>query len=470
LSARKILKALASLRIAVFVLIALGSLTAWGTFVEAAYGESNAAAKIVYHSVWMYSVMGLLATNLIAVMIDRWPWKERHAGFVLAHIGILILMTGSIITSYLGVDGSMSFGIGESSRYVTVNNTDLTVYTSLDGSSFRKIYDREVDFFSDRPSEKKPIVVELPTGQVKIVDYIPYAFVEEKIVQTDDVKAGSAIRFQLQNQNVNMTDWLMQPGPGREIAKDLGPARILIAGPVEKGAHYPNIDNRNMLVLRPSEDGQYLSYEIHTARTPGKVKTGRAEAGSTIETGWMGMVLRVIKFFPKAKQEVSFKENPRFTPLTTAAFKVVYTENGKKPQEQWTSANSMLKFFSDQAVYVVAYGNRRIDINVDLRLQQFHVGRYQGTMRAASYESVVDVPELGSRVISMNEPLKYKGFTFYQASFSEDERGRPNTSVLSVNRDPGRWVKYLGCLLIVSGTIHLFYFKRRAARAANPTK
>ena len=61
----------------------------------------------------------------------------------------------------------------------------------------------------------------------------------------------------------------------------------------------------------------------------------------------------------------------------------------------------------------------------------------------------------------MNQPLKYNGYTFYQASFQENEKGEATASILSVNRDPGRWVKYLGSFLIVLGTIIMFYFKRR---------
>jgi hypothetical protein len=60
----------------------------------------------------------------------------------------------------------------------------------------------------------------------------------------------------------------------------------------------------------------------------------------------------------------------------------------------------------------------------------------------------------------MNEPLKHKGYTFYQSSFEEDKMGNPVTSVLTVNYDPGRWLKYIGCLLIVLGSILLFYFKK----------
>jgi hypothetical protein len=59
----------------------------------------------------------------------------------------------------------------------------------------------------------------------------------------------------------------------------------------------------------------------------------------------------------------------------------------------------------------------------------------------------------------MNEPMKKAGLTFYQSSFQEDEKGQPTHSVFSVNKDPGRFLKYLGSLLIFLGIFMLFYFK-----------
>jgi cytochrome c biogenesis protein ResB len=68
----------------------------------------------------------------------------------------------------------------------------------------------------------------------------------------------------------------------------------------------------------------------------------------------------------------------------------------------------------------------------------------------------------------MNEPLKHGGYTLYQASFQQGPTGEPIASILSVNYDPGRWIKYLGSLIICLGVIWLFYQKRRTARAQAP--
>jgi len=66
----------------------------------------------------------------------------------------------------------------------------------------------------------------------------------------------------------------------------------------------------------------------------------------------------------------------------------------------------------------------------------------------------------------MNEPLKFGGYTFYQASYNQDERtGEPTATVLSVNYDPGRWIKYLGSLILSVGIIWLFVQTRKRKTA-----
>jgi YHS domain-containing protein len=446
------------LKLAVTVILAVGCLTAWGTIVESKL-DADAAHKLVYSSIWMYLIMATLAVNLTAVMIDRWPWKSKHLGFIFAHIGLLVLMCGAIVTKYFGVDGSLTVGVGEKSRHIMVGETDFTVYSSFDGSQYTKLYDHEVDFFL-RPPQKYPLQVELPTGLVRVVDFLPYALREEKYVESDRETDGPAIRFQIQNSKVSLSEWLLAQARGTDVVKDLGPAQVVFTTGVFK-----NSGGRNTIVLRRKQNAistdATLEYEIHTVRDPKNIKRGLVKPGDTIETGWMGLVFRVLKFIPSAKQEVKFIDHKKPSPLTTAALKIEYA--GK---EYWIALNSMLKLFNDQAVFVVAYTNRRLDLGFDVTLKEFNVGRYQGTMRAASYESVVDIPVIGSKVISMNEPLKYGDYTVYQASFQQDDNGRPVASVFSVNRDPGRWIKYLGSFFVVFGTIYMFWFKNRARKAA----
>jgi len=101
----------------------------------------------------------------------------------------------------------------------------------------------------------------------------------------------------------------------------------------------------------------------------------------------------------------------------------------------------------------LSYEGRRVALPFGNRLNRFKIGTDPGTSQAATYESFVSLVDtagnpIDSARIAMNEPLKHGGFTFYQASFSQ-EQGRASTTVLSVNRDPGRALKYLGSILTV---------------------
>ena len=394
----------------------------------------------------------------------------------------------------MGLTGSVRIPIGQKSGEITVGNTDFTVYSSFDGVRYTKHFDREVDFYKNPPTREHPVDVPLPTGSLRAIDFYPYSFRDDKTVGTDLVNDGAAVRFQLQNSRANFTDWLLQNNQSGEASKDLGPARVILTS-----RPFFNLDNRNTLVLRPvaqmkaaallaksgkngmvlpppnpntkvselpksaGNDDDAVEYEVYTARDPKHVKKGILHVGDTIETGWMGLVLRVLKYLPHAKQQVSYIKTDAMTPLTTSAVLIDYNGN-----QQWVGVNSMLKLFSDQAVFVVQYANRRLPLGYDIALKKFEIGHYPGTMQPSSYSSQVEINQHGTHpaeqhLISMNEPMKYNGFTFYQSSFDEDEQGRPMASVLSVNFDPGRWIKYLGSLFIVSGIIHLFYMRKKRA-------
>ncbi len=438
---------LASIRLAVLTILSLAIITAIGTITEARY-DSEVAVKLVYQSVYMYFILGTLAVTLIAVMVDRWPWKQHHAGFVLAHVGILLILLGAWMTQKYGIDGTMTFAIGEEQRTVVIRDRELNVYSSLDGTSFQNMFHSEVDFLRHPPSEKTPYVVNLGSDRLVFTHYENFSFRESEIVATENEPDGPAIRFQLENPNVNLTQWLRRESRRNEAEVDLGPAKVILARSL------PPPMNRNAVILIEQPGQDQFDYVIYNKDNSVR-KKGKVKQSETVETGWMGMKFRLLRYLPHARENVSYRPSPTASPISTSALQ--FTFNG---QQYWLGLNSVLRLYQSDKMYVVSYGYRQLQLTFPLRLQEFHIGTYEGTARAASYESVVDVPGRGRVTISMNEPLDFNGFTFYQSSFEKDERGEPVASVLSVNQDPGRWVKYLGCILMIAGCVVLFYFKR----------
>lgn len=448
----RIIHFFANLKFAVVIILAIGIISAVGTVYEAIYMEAEIAQKLVYHSWPMYITLILLCLTLIAVMIDRWPWKQHHAGFVLAHIGIIILLMGSWMTKEYGIDGNMVFNIGEERKFVTVKDRDLMVFASFGGQGMKSIFEAPVDFLSNPPSEKKPFVVRLGADQLQFTDYYHFAYRDSEILASELERDGPAVRIQLENANVNMTEWIRRDSQSKARELNLGPAKIVLSSDVPP----PSGQNEVIFVTRPKgkDPEKKIDYIIYS-KDKELVKKGTVVQGDTIETGWMALKVRLLRYLPNSRESITFTKAGYFTPVTTSAAKFSF-----RGQDYWIGVNSVLRLFIEDTAYVISYGHRQIDIGFPLKLTDFKVGLQEGTDRAASYESRVDVPAVGNVLISMNEPLYHGGFTFYQASFEKDETGRAVTSILSVNHDPGRWVKYLGSLLIVLGSIVLFYFRR----------
>ncbi len=453
MTGKRILKSLASLKLAVSIILSLATIVGVGTFVESNYSDANTAKKLVYDTVWMYSIMGLLAINLIAVMVDRWPWRPRHASFVLAHIGILFLLAGSVLTLRYGIDGSMLINIKDSARNVTLPETELIVYTSFDGSDYRKIFSSDVDFFSSPPRTEKPIRIPIDEGELVVDDFYKYAAANRLVVASQETGRGAGVRFQLTNGRANSIEWLVQRRPGENAQQDFGPARVVLG-------EIPLISNgRNEIYVKPVNDEE-IEYALFHKETIDAFKKGRLKEGESLQTGWMGLEFRVLRYLPKAEEKWQIEKKERaIQGLTTSALKVTFQN-----RERWVLLNDVTKFFTPKAVYLFAYANKRQELPFSVFLKEFKVERYEGSSKAKEYSSLVTVDGGDEILISMNEPMKHAGLTFYQASFQDGPNGQPTATVLSVNYDPGRWLKYLGSLIMSLGIIMLFYFKQKARK------
>jgi ResB-like family protein len=107
-----------------------------------------------------------------------------------------------------------------------------------------------------------------------------------------------------------------------------------------------------------------------------------------------------------------------------------------------------------------------------IHLLKFDHDLYRGTEVAKNFSSRIRLqnPATGEDrevLIKMNSPLRYKGETFYQASFDPNDR---SVTVLEVVHNPSWLTPYLSCLLVGAGLVvqflsHLFGFikKRRLA-------
>lgn len=443
----RVIKMFASVKLAVIIMVSLGILIAVGTIVESKY-DAEASKKLVYDTPWMYGIMFLLAVCLIAVMFDRWPWKKKHTAFVLAHIGILFMLFGGLLTMKYGLDGQMVIDIGKSSQQVILPmETDLLVYASFGGQRMTKIAEDHVDYFRHPPTAANPTRFHTDEGDITITDYRRYVRPSRKVVASEEPAAGAGVRFQIQNANVSVVEWLVQKNSQATADHNFGPAKIHLGPAPAKGAGA----NEIWLTSR----GEKIDWVLFRKDSEKPAAKGVTEEGGVVHTGWMGLELRILRHFPKARDLWDFEERESPSPLTTSAVKIEF-----QGREQWILLNDTIRLFTQNTAFLVSYLNRRIDLGFPVKLHEFEMIPYEGTTRAKGYRSRIEFPNDIPRDVSMNEPVNHEGLTFYQASFNSDEQGRLVNSVFSVNYDPGRWWKYIGALIMTAGVLSLFWMRR----------
>jgi ABC-type transport system involved in cytochrome c biogenesis permease subunit len=121
----------------------------------------------------------------------------------------------------------------------------------------------------------------------------------------------------------------------------------------------------------------------------------------------------------------------------------------------------------------VALRYRRTEKPYSLTLLEFRHDKFVGTEIARNFSSRVRLvdPERGvdrEVVIWMNNPLRYRGDTFYQASYKPDGSG----TILQVVRNPGALLPYVACVIVSVGLLVHFgigltaFLRRRAERTA----
>ncbi len=102
----------ASLKLAVVLLAVLIIGAMAGTIYESSF-DAKVARYYVYGAPWFNIWLILLATNLAVSALSRWPWKKHHVAFLVTHLGIITLLTGSLVGRIWGIEGTVTLFKGD---------------------------------------------------------------------------------------------------------------------------------------------------------------------------------------------------------------------------------------------------------------------------------------------------------------------------------------------------------------------
>ena len=225
---KAVFRLLASLKLAVTLIVLLAAILAAATFVESDQGRDY-ARWYFYTQTWFVVLLGMLGVNILSATLIRFPWKPRQFGFVVTHAGLLVLLAGSIVTFNYGVDATISLEEGEASDHVTVR--DLNRF-SVQWRPVAGQPDRPLSQFIftpgpvDWPEGKSLLLGEINGVKLRVTRYLAHARPAEDWMAEADGNGVAAMKFSLvgPDNTENAEQWLTATHFGGSTA--VGSAKV----------------------------------------------------------------------------------------------------------------------------------------------------------------------------------------------------------------------------------------------------
>ena len=188
-------------------------------------------------------------------------------------------------------------------------------------------------------------------------------------------------------------------------------------------------------------------------------RRGEGEPGQGVDRG-VGAGVVVDALQPETRDDVENRPSA-----------IVEISAGQAQHGTWlvsTHLGAPQSFVHAGRTYQLLLRNRREYLPYSVTLKKFSHDVYPGTNIPKNFSSLVQLSNPGTGearevLIFMNQPLRYGGKAFYQASF-----GRGDTlSILQVVDNPGWLIPYVSCVLVALGlVVHFGISLRRGMRKA----
>ena len=559
---RSFLRTIGSLWLAAVLLVLWLVAMACATVFESTHGTEQ-TLEAFYHSTWFTVLICLLLVNVLAALLLRLPYSRKQTGFVLAHISLIVIFGGAMVTKYLSVNGQLGLVEGDTSDQFNVDREILTITDSGTHAS------AHVDLTSDIEGCFNPIDfndtpgVTLGDVRLDVLRYVPDGDWAQQVLD-DAPTLQPAVEVTLSRGGTGRPAWIFAGHNGRvgglpvgyrriedrdELARlisdtpttqpaSVGTVRIEYQGatyefPVEEGLeaavpvgqtgytarvlrylpHATVGDNGGIVNASEEPRNPYIEVELTNAEgsetrrafarfpdfesmhgpskaaalrvvfvsgtdsepaTPVEVLGGpdgelyvrfasagtpvtshKLEVGSPVPSPWPGHSLTLLRHFEHARVERSFEPIEPVREDRSPAL-LVRLQAGEQTTEQWIEKHFSVPLALGDVGYELVYTGQEVPLGFSVELERFTVGFYPGGERPRSFESQITItdPQSGrsqSRVVSMNHPTSFGGYTLYQHMYRQD--GNRMISYLNVSWDPGKPIVFAGYIGLMVGML-----------------
>ncbi len=419
----------------------------YATFIENDFGTMSAKAE-VFNTRWFEGLLLLLAINLM-INIVNFKMARNGRWFVFVfHVSFLVILVGASVTRYAGHEGMMHIREGHSSSSIISSEPFITIKVEKDGKIER--YD-ELLYLSKRQenSFSKTIKIDGESVDVKLSSYVADAAFE---MIEDSVGESVFVLMMQSSSGVEQKELYM----GEVLELD----DFVISFDANKSFDKPIVElsvvDDKPIIKTPIPLGT-LSMDTQES---GVLESGEAEFEKRILYRSLQNSMVLKDFIPHMSKKLVYA--PELSKQNGLILDVNYKNSSEKLTivgQNGYEGKPAIADFGDIKVSV-AYGSVEYLVPFEIRLNKFDLQRYPGSMSPSSYASEVTLIDSANQKsfdyrIYMNNILDYGGYRFFQSSYDQDELG----TVLSVNKDPGTFITYIGYTLLTIGMFGVLFTK-----------
>ena len=441
-----IVKQVLSMKSAIILLVFFGLFSGIATFIENDFGAETSWA-LIYTSWWFELIQVALAAILINNMIRYKIYTLDKLPSFLFHMSFVIILIGSGVTRYFGFEGTLHVRNGMEENNVLSSNAYIQASALKDGKPYTHsqpelishIGGNNFSFSFDVGGDK---------AAVKFKEYLPNA--TKKVV--DDPNGVPMIA-------------MMLSGYGESLSIALKEGETYETSDYIFSFNAKPTQSKKEVILFTVEDGKFyftskskIAWFKMVENTRGEYEADKKQnfiTGQLYTVGNINFAPRYIGL--KGQEKIIEDKTPMQKNAVPSAIVVNVTYKGETKEVAMFghgkgSEGEPTKTVLAGVPFVFEWGSQIFTLPFSIKLNEFQLDRYPGSMSPMSYASEVEVVDSEKGVhlpfrIYMNHVLDYRGFRFFQSSYDKDEKG----TILSVNNDPGKLPTYLGYLLLSLG-------------------
>jgi len=442
---KQLLSLLGSMKTMAIMMLIFAFSIGYATFIENDYGTITSKAE-VYNARWFEALLTLLTINLSINIYRHKMFSVNKAPIFIFHLSFIIILLGATITRFVGYEGTMHIREGVSASTMLSSQT----YFNVDA----KIADNHVSTSKPVYLSKKStnslsssLSIDGKKVSVELTEYIPDAI--ENLVE--GTKGGYEIAQMMVAGNGSSEPVKLKRGQYYEnenIVIDFESGKMFLRPVVSLYV------KDSKLLMKHDMPLTWLKMDD---RSQGNLEASdKDELARRTLFGANGSNFVLKRFYKHAKTKIISNPNASAMRPGMDALKfdvkvddvskevMIYGKPGLKAKEYHNEVNGV-------DVHI-AYGSKVLKLPFEIKLLDFQLDRYPGSMSPASYASEVVLIDKEESInmpyrIFMNNILEHRGYRFFQSSYDKDEKG----TVLSVNNDPGTLPTYIGYFLLGLG-------------------